>query len=168
MFPLVTVVLIVINIVVYYGVERAGVFSEPTNENAIVELSFIPYELSHRDQECAEVDGQIGCGTKAALVENGAKDVEQPGVFVTIFTAMFMHGGFLHLAGNMLFLWIFGNNVEDALGHLRFLLLYLLSGVGAAVAQVAVSPESRIPMVGSSGAISGVLGGYLFLYPRAR
>src|SRR3954447_23914521 len=165
MFPLVTVVLIVINIIVYYGVERAGVFSEPTNENAIVELSFIPYELSHPDQECAEVGGQIGCGTKPALIENGAKDVEQPSVYVTIFTAMFMHGGFMHLAGNMLFLWIFGDNLEDLIGHVRYAVFYILCGIAAALGQILMGPDSIIPMLGASGAISGVLGGYILEFP---
>src|SRR3954451_13136588 len=136
MFPIVTVVIILINVVVYFGVEKGG-FSAPSNENAVVELSFIPYELSHTDQECAQVGDQIGCGTKAALVENGAEDVEQPSVWITIFSAMFMHGSFLHIAGNMLFLWIFGNNIEDSMGRLKFILFYLLGGVAATLAQFA-------------------------------
>lgn len=86
----------------------------------------------------------------------------------TIFTSMFMHGGYLHLAGNMLYLWIFGNNIEDRLGHSRFILFYLLSGVAAAYAHSITAPDSVIPMVGASGAVSGVLGAYLLLYPRAR
>jgi membrane associated rhomboid family serine protease len=86
----------------------------------------------------------------------------------TLFTSMFVHAGFFHFAGNMLYLWIFGNNVEDAMGRGRFTLFYLLSGLGAALAQVAVNPDSRIPMVGASGAVSGVLGAYLLLYPQAR
>src|SRR5688572_17070922 len=86
----------------------------------------------------------------------------------TVFTSMFMHGGFWHLAGNMLYLWIFGNNIEDAMGHLRFLVFYLLCGVAAVFAQVLPNPGSIIPMVGASGAISGVLGAYLLLFPRAR
>jgi membrane associated rhomboid family serine protease len=90
-----------------------------------------------------------------------------PAPVVTIFTSMFLHGGLFHIAGNMLYLWIFGDNVEDALGHFRFLAFYLLSGVGAALAQAFIHPESRIPMVGASGAISGVLGAYLFLFPHA-
>jgi membrane associated rhomboid family serine protease len=93
---------------------------------------------------------------------------DAPAPVVTIFTSMFLHGGVLHIAGNMLYLWIFGDNVEDTLGHFRFAAFYLLAGVGAALAQVVMSPESRIPMVGASGAISGLLGAYLFLFPRAR
>ena len=86
---------------------------------------------------------------------------------LTIFTSMFLHGGLFHVAGNMLYLWIFGNNVEDTLGHGRFLLFYLLSGVAAALAQTAIDPASRIPMIGASGAVSGVLGAYLLLFPYA-
>jgi membrane associated rhomboid family serine protease len=101
-----------------------------------------------------------------------AKDLG-PGIEVippwaTIFTSMFMHGGFWHLAGNMLYLWIFGNNIEDAMGHARFFVFYLLCGVAAVIAQVLPNPSSEIPMVGASGAISGVLGAYMLLFPRAR
>ncbi|MCE5312692.1 MAG: rhomboid family intramembrane serine protease [Nitrospiraceae bacterium] len=86
----------------------------------------------------------------------------------TVFTAMFMHGGIFHIAGNMLYLWIFGNNIEDALGHFRFLLFYLFSGVVAAYSHALASTGSTIPMIGASGAVSGVLGAYLLLYPAAR
>jgi len=86
----------------------------------------------------------------------------------TIFTSMFMHGGILHLAGNMLYLWIFGNNVEDAMGHARFGVFYLACGAAAALTLAYIDPASRIPMVGASGAISGVLAAYVLLFPRAR
>jgi membrane associated rhomboid family serine protease len=87
---------------------------------------------------------------------------------LTVLTAMFLHGGFFHLLGNMVFLWIFGNNVEDATGHLRFLVFYLACGAVAAAAHIATHPASTVPMVGASGAISGVLGAYFLLYPHAR
>lgn len=87
---------------------------------------------------------------------------------VTLFTAMFLHGGWMHLIGNMLYLWVFGDNIEDQLGSARFLVFYLVCGLGAAVAQIAIDPTSQIPMLGASGAIAGVLGGYLVLFPRAR
>jgi membrane associated rhomboid family serine protease len=87
---------------------------------------------------------------------------------LTIFTSMFMHGGLMHIGGNMLYFWIFGNNIEDRLGHLRFVLFYLFCGVVAAFAHVLASPGSEIPMIGASGAISGVLGAYLLLFPSAR
>lgn len=90
--------------------------------------------------------------------------MEEP---ATVLTSMFIHGGWLHLIGNMLYLWVFGDNVEDAMGHGRYLLFYLLAGVGAVVLQVFVDQDARIPMVGASGAIAGVLGAYLVLYPRA-
>lgn len=86
----------------------------------------------------------------------------------TIFTSMFLHGGWMHLLGNMLYLWIFGNNIEDAMGHGRFIVFYLLCGVAAVYAQALPTPDSTIPMVGASGAISGVLGAYLLLHPHAR
>ena len=85
----------------------------------------------------------------------------------TVFSSMFLHGGFMHLAGNMLYLWIFGNNVEDSMGHTRFVIFYLLCGVAAVLAQAWPNPDSTIPMIGASGAISGVLGAYLLLFPRA-
>ena len=88
--------------------------------------------------------------------------------WITVFTSMFLHGGFLHFAGNMLYLWIFGDNVEDRMGHGRFLFFYLLCGVGAALAQTITDPASVIPMVGASGAIAGVMGAYFVLYPRSR
>ena len=87
---------------------------------------------------------------------------------LTPITSMFLHGGFMHLAGNMLYLWIFGNNIEDAMGHVRFVVFYLVCGVAAVFAQALPDPDSVIPMIGASGAISGVLGAYLLLYPHAR
>jgi membrane associated rhomboid family serine protease len=86
----------------------------------------------------------------------------------TIFSAMFMHGGWLHLGGNMLFLWIFGDNVEDRFGHVKFLIFYLLAGIAATFAQYAVSPASGVPNVGASGAIAGVLGAYILMFPQSR
>lgn len=86
----------------------------------------------------------------------------------TLFTSMFLHGGFMHLAGNMLFLWIFGDNLEDQMGHVPFLIFYLVCGIGADVGQVLADPSSGVPTVGASGAIAGVMGGYLLLFPRAK
>ena len=90
-----------------------------------------------------------------------------PHPWATIFTSMFLHGGLVHVGGNMLFLWIFGNNVEDTIGHARFGLFYLASGVVAAVGQTLITPTSAVPMIGASGAVSGVLGAYLLLFPHA-
>jgi membrane associated rhomboid family serine protease len=95
-------------------------------------------------------------------------DPLDPARFLPLFTSMFWHGGFLHLAGNMLYLWIFGDNVEDRLGHLRFLAFYLCAGVCAALVQIYFDPHSSVPTIGASGAIAGVLGAYLISFPRAR
>src|SRR5262249_41234334 len=89
-------------------------------------------------------------------------------IWLTLLTSMFMHGGILHIAGNMLYLWIFGDNIEDNFGHLRFLVFYLLCGLIAAFSQIMVDPDSVIPSLGASGAIAGVLGAYLFLLPGNR
>lgn len=94
------------------------------------------------------------------LLANPAAD------FITIFTAMFMHAGWMHLLGNMLYLWIFGDNVEDRLGHTKYLIFYLLCGIAATFAQVLVDPHSNVPNLGASGAIAGVLGAYLLMFPR--
>ena len=90
------------------------------------------------------------------------------GNLVTVFTAMFMHGSWLHLGGNMLYLWIFGDNVEDAFGHTKYLVFYLLAGIAATAAQYVAMPSSNVPNVGASGAIAGVLGAYILMFPRAR
>ncbi|HUU28035.1 MAG TPA: rhomboid family intramembrane serine protease [archaeon] len=93
-------------------------------------------------------------------------DIHNP--LISVVSSMFLHGGWLHLLGNMLYLWIFGNNVEDSMGHIRFIFFYLISGFAAAGAQVISAPDSTVPMIGASGAISGVLGAYLILHPFAR
>jgi membrane associated rhomboid family serine protease len=103
-----------------------------------------------------------------ALVPAVLSHAPSPAAYQTIFTSMFLHGHWPHLLGNMLYLWIFGNNIEDAVGHFGFIVFYLLCGVGAAAAQVVVAPDSTVPMIGASGAVSGVLGAYLLLFPRAR
>ncbi len=113
----------------------------------------------------------LSLGAVPALLTGDAR--LEPGftrvpAWATVLTSMFLHGGWLHLGGNMLYLWIFGDNVEDALGHFRFAVFYVICGVAAVAAQVLPEPQSQVPMVGASGAISGVLGAYLLLYPRAR
>lgn len=88
--------------------------------------------------------------------------------YITIFTSMFLHGGFVHIFGNMLYLWIFGNNVEDRFGHIRYLLFYIFAGIAGVLGQTLIDPYSTIPGIGASGAIAGVLGGYLLMFPKAR
>jgi membrane associated rhomboid family serine protease len=107
--------------------------------------------------------GLIPCRLTGACRLSG----DLPAPVLTVFSSMFLHGSFFHIAGNMLYLWIFGNNVEDRLGHARFMLFYLASGIAAAAAQTVVGPDSAVPMIGASGAISGVLGAYFVLFPRA-
>lgn len=156
-FPVVTVALIVINVVVYFLFQKGGIHG-PSNTN-VVDYGAIPFELTHPDQHCEIAPGGIGCGT----------GVPTPvPTYLTVLTSMFMHGGILHLAGNMLFLWIFGNNVEDAMGRVKFVLFYLAGGIAALALQTAVGPNAAVPTVGASGAIAAVLGGYILLYPRAR
>jgi membrane associated rhomboid family serine protease len=109
--------------------------------------------------------GVVPQRVSAALGGDGGGD---PGAWLSFGTAMFLHGGWMHLIGNMLFLYVFGDNIEDRCGHSRFVLFYLLAGAAAAATQVAVNPASEMPMVGASGAIAGVLGAYVILFPRAR
>jgi membrane associated rhomboid family serine protease len=134
-----------------------------------VHYGAIPYEFTHPGDHCDLVSGvfttQIACQGQPGVF--GTPD-PQPATWETAFTAMFMHGGLLHLGGNMLFLGIFGNNVEDSMGRLRFLAFYVLGGLAALALQIAVDPNSTVPTVGASGAIAAVLGGYVVLYPRAR
>ena len=137
--------------------------------NALVFVYQISLEAGSQDgaraaQAFISEFGLVPCRLTGACPS--AADLPSP--VLSIFTSMFLHGGLFHIAGNMLYLWIFGNNVEDTLGHVRFLIFYFASGVIAALAQTAIGPDSTVPMVGASGAISGVLGGYLLLYPRAR
>jgi membrane associated rhomboid family serine protease len=122
-------------------------------------FGIVPGEITNQ----AVVGTQIPIGPGLACVVD-----REPVNVVTPLTSMFLHGSWGHLLGNALFLWVFGRNVEDSMGRLRFLLFYVLCGLAAAAAQVLVNPISPVPMVGASGAISGVLGGYLVLYPRVR
>jgi len=143
-----TIGLIIANVLVFvyqFSLELGGPEGARAGESFIREFGLVPCRLTG------------GCASSADL----------PAPILTMFTSMFMHGGLFHVGGNMLYLGIFGNNVEDTLGHLRFLFFYLASGVAAALAQVAVGPSSDVPMVGASGAVSGVLGAYLLLFPHA-
>jgi membrane associated rhomboid family serine protease len=142
-FPLVTIGLIAANIIVFL---YTFTLPEWALERFIMGYGLIPAEL-------------LG---NAPIIHTAI-----PGA-LTLVTSMFLHGGLLHLLGNMLYLWIFGNNIEDLLGRFRFLLFYLACGVFAALAHVILNPNSTMPMVGASGAIAGVLGAYLISFPRAR
>jgi rhomboid family protein len=142
--PFVTMALIAANSLVFLW-ELS--LTPERQQQAILSLAVVPSELS-----------RIASLGTDALLYNG----------MTLVTAMFVHGSLLHLAGNMLYLWIFGNNIEDVMGHVRFAVFYLLCGLAATLTQVAANPASRAPMIGASGAIAGVLGAYLILFPTAR
>jgi membrane associated rhomboid family serine protease len=142
-FPLITVAIIVLNTIVYlYEASLGEKFTQ-----FIYAMGLIPFEITHHTD----------------LLPTGPSII-----YLTIFTSMFMHGSIIHLLGNMLFLWIFGNNVEEYLGRVNFIIFYLVCGLSAAFTQIFFNPNSTMPMVGASGAIAGVLGAYLLLYPRAR
>jgi membrane associated rhomboid family serine protease len=146
--PLVTVGLIAFNVLAFayqLSLEGASPGGARAAQAFVLEFGLIPCRLTGMCQ----VAGNL------------------PSPLFTVFSSMFLHGGLFHIAGNMLYLWIFGNNVEDTLGHGRFLVFYLLCGVAAALTQTAVGPDSTVPVIGASGAVSGVLGAYLLLFPQA-
>jgi membrane associated rhomboid family serine protease len=142
--PVITVLLIVACCLIFFWQLSLG----PAQERAIFALGAIPAAL---------IGGQ-----------NLPPDIAVIPAWATVFSSMFLHGGWMHLIGNMLYLWIFGNNVEDAMGHVRFIIFYLVCGIGAVLAHALPVPDSTVPMIGASGAISGVLGAYLLLFPHAR
>ena len=141
-FPIITLILIAVNILVFFyelslGLKLEGFFHH---------FSVIPnhiYQTLH-------------------------SEILKPFVFITLITSLFMHGGWMHLGGNMLYLWIFGDNVEDKFGHIRFLVFYLFCGIAASALHIYLEPTSNVPTIGASGAISGVLGAYIFMFPKAR
>src|SRR5262245_45193942 len=152
----VTYTIIALNVLVWFVAQGAG--SAVALARSVCEWGLIAGELS----------GLLPPGTRFPMGE-GLVCLTDPGrQVVNVLTSMFLHGSWMHLIGNMWFLWIFGNNIEDSMGHLRFVVFYLLCGTAAALLQVWVNPASVIPMVGASGAISGVMGAYLVLYPRVR
>jgi membrane associated rhomboid family serine protease len=162
--PWVTILLVGVNVVVYFGLQGGGILSGP-NQATVVEYGAIPYEITHPGDHCEEVGGGIACEGQQGV--SGQADDQAP-TWLTVLTSMFMHGSILHLAGNMLFLWIFGNNIEDSMSKIRFVVFYLLGGLAALALQVVVEPNAAVPTVGASGAIAAVLGGYLVQFPRAR
>jgi membrane associated rhomboid family serine protease len=196
-FPVVTVALIVINVAVFFWqlnfptndrLDQAGF--GPIDQSSL-EYGAIPYRITHPDTgDCAigavseplpgEFEAGVVCpGTKRYAAARARSDqnpgaelgpftIDQKPWWVTLFTSMFMHGGWLHIAGNMLFLWVFGNNIEDRLGRFKFGLFYVLAGLIAVYTQSAIDTASTAPTIGASGAIAGVLGAYALLYPHAR
>ena len=154
--PVVTLALIAANVVVWGYVQGFG--SEPLIGGSICRLGLVP----------AEILGRVRPGEVIQLGPGATCPLSLDGTWLTALTSMFLHGGWMHLIGNMWFLWVFGNNVEDSMGRIRFVAFYLICGLAAAALQVFLEPSSRIPMVGASGAISGVMGAYVLLYPQVR
>jgi membrane associated rhomboid family serine protease len=153
--PVVTFVIIAINLLVWVLLQGMG--GEPALSRSVCALGLIPGELL----------GRLRPGTQIAVGGDVACVIGAPN-WLTPISSMFMHGGWFHIIGNLWFLWVFGNNVEDALGHGRYAIFYLLCGLAAAAAQTMTNPSSGIPMIGASGAIGGVMGAYAVRYPHAR
>jgi membrane associated rhomboid family serine protease len=141
--PLVTVGLIVFNVLIFfYEVSQGEYFN-----HFLFKMGAIPFEITHGVELTPELSFPVP---------------------LTLFSSMFLHGGLFHLGGNMLYLWIFGDNVEDKLGHVKFFIFYILCGLAASLTHILTDPNSKVPMVGASGAIAGVLGAYLLKFPGAR
>ena len=157
----ITIILIIINVAVFL---YQAVISDLNLH--IVTSAMIPWEITHMKN----IDQPVGY----SVVEQRGYSVGRKPIYrdvpplLSLITSMFMHGSFLHLLGNMLFLWIFGNNIEDDVGKIKFIFFYLVSGVGASLAHVLFNMDSIVPVIGASGAVSGVMGAYLILYPNAR
>jgi membrane associated rhomboid family serine protease len=162
--PIVTFVIVGLNVMMWLLVQGAGSTGiSPSGEvsglaASVCNLGLIPGELT--------LQAQVGAALP--IGENLACTIDPGRQATHLVTSMFLHGSWMHIIGNMWFLWIFGNNVEDSMGRLRFALFYVLCGLGAAFAQVASNPDSMVPMVGASGAIGGVMGAYVILYPKVR
>jgi membrane associated rhomboid family serine protease len=152
----VTITVIAINVLVWIFVQGAG--ADPSLATSVCRLGLIPGELT----------GLLGPGAAFPMGQGLLCPIDPGPQYSHVLTSMFLHGSWMHLLGNMWFLWLFGNNVEDAMTRPRFALFYLICGVAAALLQVFMEPDSIVPMVGASGAISGVMGAYLVLYPRVR
>jgi membrane associated rhomboid family serine protease len=155
--PVVTYALVALNVAAWFLLQGAG--GEPALSASVCQLGLIPAELLGFARDGLRV--QLGPNAVCELQASTAN-------WMSPLSSMFMHGGWFHLLGNMWFLWVFGNNVEDSMGRVRFVVFYLLCGLAAAFAQILSNPSSPIPMVGASGAIGGVMGAYAFLYPHAR
>jgi membrane associated rhomboid family serine protease len=181
-FPIVTILLIVANIAVFVWQQTYSGSDSPPNlegsglterdENSL-DYGAIPYRITHPGKDCAVARTvEIVCQGQEAYRRASAQEpfepLDQAPWWVTVLSSMFMHGGLLHIGFNMLFLWIFGNNIEDAMGRARFLLFYLLAGIVAVYAQALLDTGATIPTIGASGAVAGVLGAYALLLPRAR
>jgi membrane associated rhomboid family serine protease len=179
-FPWMTILLLAANIGIYFLVQQGPIEFLPGTQTAQAQRDHIIFNLENAAIPCEvtqgrpltqdEINQTFGLGDAEACDTSASDDqsfFRDKSVWLSVFYSMFLHGGLLHLGGNMLFLWIFGNNIEDHMGSVRYLVFYLLGGVAAAVAHIAVQPDSTIPIVGASGAIAAVMGAYLVWFPRA-
>ncbi|HEX2721616.1 MAG TPA: rhomboid family intramembrane serine protease, partial [Gemmatimonadaceae bacterium] len=156
--PVMTYLIIALNLIAWFFLQGGG-FNEPRLAASVCNLGLVPGELTH----LARLGTAVPLGDGLACVV----DNERINAFTPLIS-MFLHGGWMHLLGNMLYFWVFGNNIEDSMGSGRFLVFYVVCGLAASGAHVLVSPASPVPTVGASGAISGVMGAYLILYPTIR
>jgi len=158
--PYINYIFIGINILVFVLLQRIG-----SNESFDYAFSLVPREITSG----VDLVGAIDIKSADGKIIGDIQHYETPlGVYFNFLSSMFMHGGFMHLFGNLLFLWVFGDNLENLLGHIRYAAFYLVCGFAAALSQILMDTSSVIPMLGASGAISGVLGGYLLLFPTRR
>ena len=169
-FPIVTILLIAVNVVVYFFVQphyRPGDETKFTFEHAAIPCEVVNGRSLSGDEIVATLQGN---DTKACQGSSPTSPPEFPNksVYLAILYSMFLHGSLLHIGGSMLFLWIFGNNIEDVTGSLSYLGFYVLAGLVAAAAHMAVQPNSTVPVVGASGAIAGIMGAYLVLFPNVQ
>ena len=150
-FQYVTVAIITLNVAIYVIVQTGWFI--PLSDDDLTEFAVVPAQLS------------ANAGGEVAFLANGAVFVPER---LTLVTYMFLHGGWIHLIGNMLFLWVFGDNIEDAMGHIRFIMFYLMCGIFAALAHTFMLPHSDLPLIGASGAVAGVISAYLILHPKVK
>jgi membrane associated rhomboid family serine protease len=193
-FPVITVAIIAICVAVFiwqWTFPEDPELSQPalnlgSIDQSSLEYGAMPYRITHPSETRDCAIGAVSDVGEAGIVCPGTPEydeavvrgeqnagvrpipLEQAAWFVTLFTSMFMHGGILHIVGNMLFLWVFGNNIEDSMGRVKFVIFYLLGGLVAVYAQAAIDPDSTAPTIGASGAVAAVLGGYALLHPAAR
>ena len=157
-FPYVNAALIGISILVFlYEMSLGGLGILTGSTGLDLNIFFFKWRFIAQELTSGEAFDSLNAGFRVVDIETPVPTV------ATIFTSMFIHGGFMHLAGNMAFLWVFGDNIEDRLGHVKYLVFYLLAGVAATLSQWAVNSDSQAPLIGASGAISGVLGAYLMI-----
>ena len=176
--PVVTIILLLMNVAAYFLLQPQGqgvigrsatddvaaATTRFTFENAAIPCEIVTAEALSREEVIATLDGDA----EACSANPGTPVFGNKSVWLAVLYSMFLHGSIVHLGGNMLYLWIFGNNIEDHLGSLRFIAFYLLAGVVATLAHVALQPSSTIPLVGASGAVAGVMGAYLVWFPNKR